>query len=40
VHPKLLLDVLGNGMNLEAQVLAANGVEKVKTDREFRAKRA
>ena len=37
MHPKLLLDVLGNGVDLEAQILATHGVEEVKTDREFRA---
>ena len=36
VHPELLLDVLGNGVDLEAQILAANGIEEVKTDRELR----
>ena len=38
VHPKLLLDVLGDGMNLEAQVLAADSVEKIKADGKFSAK--
>ena len=38
VHAKLLLNVFGKRMNLKAQILAANSVEEIKTDREFRAK--
>jgi hypothetical protein len=40
VHPELLLDVLGDGVNLEAQVLAADGIEEIKADGKFSAKRA
>ena len=35
VHPKLLLDVLRNGVDLKAQILATHGVEEVKADREL-----
>ena len=36
-HAKPILDVLGQGMNLERQVPAIHRIQEVKTDREFRA---
>ena len=35
VHPEVLLDVLGQRMDLERQVAAAHGVEKIEADREL-----
>ena len=37
VHPERVLNVLGQRMHLQAQVSAADGVQKVKANREFRA---
>ncbi|VDR29861.1 Uncharacterised protein [Raoultella terrigena] len=35
MHAKLLLDIFGYRMNLETQVLPADSVEKIETDREL-----
>ncbi len=38
VHAKVLLNIFGKRMDLEAKILPADGIEKIKTDRKFRAK--
>ncbi|MNR51156.1 hypothetical protein D3C85_1707880 [compost metagenome] len=38
MHAKLLLDVLGQRMYLETEVLPADGIEKIEANRELGAK--